>query len=71
MLQLFFGVDPSELAPLQAQAYRGKLAELEGMREGDTGEGPRGPWLALEAGIRTSRATVEFWEDMARRHPPK
>ena len=69
VLQLFFGADPAELAPLQAEAYRRELAELEAIKQGDTGEGPRGPWLALEAGIVASRGTAEFWEDLARRHP--
>ncbi len=71
VLRLFFGADPAELAPVQAEAYRRKLATLEAIREGDPGEGPRGPWLALEAGIHASRHTVEFWEDLARRHPQK
>jgi PadR family transcriptional regulator, regulatory protein AphA len=70
VLQLFFGADPSELAPLQAEAYRRELAELEAIREDDDGSEPRGPWLALEAGIRNSRAAVEFWEDLERSHPP-
>ncbi|HLM27760.1 MAG TPA: PadR family transcriptional regulator [Thermoleophilaceae bacterium] len=69
VLQLFFGADPAELAPLQAEAYQRELAELESIREGDDGTGPRGPWLALEAGIRASTAAVEFWDDLARRHP--
>ncbi len=69
VLQLFFGADPAALAPLQAEAYRRELAELEAITEGDDGTGPRGPWLALEAGIRASTAAVEFWEDLERRHP--
>ena len=71
VLQLFFGADPAELAPLQAQAYRRELAELETIKKGDTGDGPRGSWLAVEAGIRASRSAAEFWEDLARRHPRK
>jgi DNA-binding PadR family transcriptional regulator len=70
VLQLFFGADPAELAPLQAGAYRRELAELEAIKKGDAGEGPRGPWLALEAGIEASRGAAEFWEDLARRYPP-
>jgi PadR family transcriptional regulator, regulatory protein AphA len=69
VLQLFFGADPAELAPLQAEAYRRELAELEALREGDDGTGPRGPWLALEAGIRASRAAVDFWAGLERSHP--
>lgn len=68
VLQLFFGADPAELAPLQAAAYRRRLAELEVIRQGDDGTEPRGPWLALEAGIQASRSAAEFWEGLARRH---
>ena len=68
MLQLFFGADPAELAPLQAEAYRRELAELEAIKEGDTGDEPRAPWLALEVGIGVSRNAAELWEDIARRH---
>ncbi len=71
VLQLFFGADPAELAPLQAQAYRREQAELEEIKKGDTGAEPRGPWLALEIGIGVSRGAAEFWEDLARRHPPR
>ena len=68
VLQLFFGADPAELAPLQAEAYRRELAELEAIKEGDTGDEPRGPWLALEAGIgHERRARVELWERRCRR----
>ena len=52
VLQLFFGADPAELAPLQAEAYRREQAELEAIKQGDTGGEPRGPWLALEVGHR-------------------
>jgi PadR family transcriptional regulator AphA len=69
VLQLFFGADPAELASLQAEAYRRKLEELEAIRDGDDGSEPRGPWLALEAGIGASRAAVEFWEDLQSRSP--
>lgn len=69
VLQLFFGADPAELAPLQAEAYRREQAELEAVREGDDGSGPRGPWLALEVGIEASRSAAESWEELARRHP--
>ena len=69
VLQLFFGADPAELAPLQAAAYRREQAELEAIKQGDTGDEPRAPWLALEVGIGVSRNAAELWEDIARRHP--
>jgi len=62
LLQLFFGSAPEKLAPTQVEAHRAKLAEYEALRERDTGAGPRGPWLALEAGIRAERSWVEYWE---------
>jgi DNA-binding PadR family transcriptional regulator len=62
LLQLFFGSAPKKLAPAQIEAHRAKLAEYEALRERDTGAGPRGPWLALEAGIRAERSWVEYWE---------
>ena len=62
LLKLFFGADAGTLAPVQLEAHREKLAEYERLREGDTGKPPRGPWLALEAGIRAERSWVEYWE---------
>ena len=35
------------------------------MLAGDPGAGPRGPWLALEAGIHHEREWVRFWEELA------
>jgi PadR family transcriptional regulator AphA len=70
MLQLFFDTDPAKLAPVQLEAARRELAQLEAIREVDTGAGPRGPWLALEAGIRITRESVSFWEDVLARSTP-
>ena len=62
LLKLFFGADPASLAQVQLEAHREKLAEYEGLREHDPGGPPRGPWLALEAGIRAEGTWVEYWE---------
>jgi DNA-binding PadR family transcriptional regulator len=62
LLKLFFGADPAELAPGQLEAHREKLAGYEALMTHDTGDGPRGPWLALEAGIRAERRWIEYWE---------
>jgi hypothetical protein len=70
MLQLFFRADPARLASVQLEAYRHELAQLEAIQEGDSGTGPRGPWLALEAGIRITREAVSFWEDVLERSTP-
>jgi PadR family transcriptional regulator, regulatory protein AphA len=67
LLKLFFGADPAELARSQVELHRRKLAEYEAMRRFDTGEEPRGPWLALESGIGHQREYVRFWEELAKR----
>jgi len=60
LLKLFFGADPAELAPLQLESHRRKLAEYEEIRESATL--PEGPRLALEAGIANERQQIEWWE---------
>ena len=62
LLKLFFGADPVELAEVQLEAHRRKLAEYEVMRRMDPGEGARGPWLALDSGIGHEREWMRFWE---------
>ncbi len=64
LLKLFLGADPAKLAPPQVEAHRRKLEEYEARREADPGDGPRGPWLALEAGIAHERVWIEFWESV-------
>jgi DNA-binding PadR family transcriptional regulator len=66
LLKLFFGAERGPLAEAQLEAHRAKLAQYEGLREQDTGEGPRGPWLALDAGISYERDTIRFWERIAK-----
>jgi DNA-binding PadR family transcriptional regulator len=65
LLRLFFGADPASLARARAEAHRAKLLEYEEQQAHDTGEGPRGPWLALEAGVRHEREWVRFWDELA------
>jgi PadR family transcriptional regulator, regulatory protein AphA len=62
LLKLFFGADPGELAPLQLEAHRRKLAEYEEIRATMPDSVPRGPRLALEAGIASERQQIEWWE---------
>jgi PadR family transcriptional regulator AphA len=64
VLKLFFGADPAKLAPVQLEACRQELTELEAIKQGDSGGEPRGPWLALEMGMRINREAVRFWEDV-------
>jgi PadR family transcriptional regulator AphA len=66
LLKLFFGADARELAKAQLETHREKLAEYEALGELDTGDGRRGPWLALELGTRHERETVRFWEEQSR-----
>ena len=69
LLKLFFGADAGELANAQLETHRQKLTEYEALRASDPGDGRRGPWLALELGIRHERETVHFWEEQVRLKP--
>lgn len=70
LLKLFFGADPRELAEVQVETHRQKLAEYEALRE-RTGKGdPLGPRLALDLGTRHERETVSFWAEQARSEKP-
>ena len=65
LLKLFFGADERALAAVRREAHRAKLAEYEARRELDAGEGPRGPWHTLDAGIAHEREWVRFWTTLA------
>jgi PadR family transcriptional regulator AphA len=65
LLRLFFGADPAALAAARAEAHRAKLEEYERQAARDSGDAPRGPWLALAAGVRHEREWVRFWEELA------
>jgi len=64
-LKLFFGADPAELASVQIEANRARLAEYEAIRDAMPDDVPSGPRKALELGIRIERETIAFWEDLA------
>jgi hypothetical protein len=66
LLKLFFGADAHALAEGQPEVHRQKLAEQEAIAEHDPGTGRRGPWQALELGIRHEREAIQFWEEQAR-----
>jgi PadR family transcriptional regulator AphA len=65
LLKLFFGADPEGVAAVQLEARRHELAEYERIREELPEDVPRGPRLALEAGIRHASTWIAFWEDLA------
>jgi PadR family transcriptional regulator, regulatory protein AphA len=66
LLKLFFGADPEQLAIIQVEAHRERLEEYRGIQASMPEWVPRGPRLALEAGIEAERAFVAFWERVAR-----
>jgi DNA-binding PadR family transcriptional regulator len=61
LLKLYFGGDPAGLAEAQLDAHERKLRDYRRTRAADTGEGPRGPWLTLDAGIGHEREWVRYW----------
>jgi len=65
LLKLFFEADARALAAARRDAHRAKLAEYEARRRLDTGDGPRGPWRALDAGIAHEHEWVRFWTELA------
>jgi PadR family transcriptional regulator AphA len=68
ILKLFFGADPNMLAATHLSAHEHRLSQYEEIyAAGAIGEGPRGAWLALEAGLGHEREYVRFWKDMLER----
>jgi DNA-binding PadR family transcriptional regulator len=66
LLKLFFGADVQELAEIQLETHRKRLPEYEALHEQMlAGQGPAGPRLALELGIRHERETIAFWGEQA------
>jgi PadR family transcriptional regulator AphA len=67
LLKLFFGADVQDLAEVQQETHRKRLAEYEALHEQIAGQkGPAGPRLGLELGIRHERETVSFWAEQAK-----
>jgi PadR family transcriptional regulator AphA len=64
LLKLFFGADPARMAAAQLPAHRERLARYEAIRALDDGTGPRGPFLALEAGLRHEHEWIAYWESL-------
>ena len=70
LLKLFFGADAHDLAEVQLETHRQRLAEYQALREQITEEARAGIRLALELGIRHERETVAFWEEHAQSGEP-
>jgi PadR family transcriptional regulator AphA len=66
LLKLHLGADPLPLAGVQLDAHRRRLAEYEELLRADPGDGERGPWRTLRAGVGHEREWVRFWEEVAR-----
>ncbi len=64
LLKLFFGADPGELAPVQLEAHRRKLAEYERIRDTMPESVPEGPRIALDAGIANERQQIAWWNEV-------
>jgi DNA-binding PadR family transcriptional regulator len=68
ILKLFFGADPGKLAGDELQAHEARLRSYEELHAAAAaanaadGEAPRGPLLALEAGLGHEREHVRFWK---------
>jgi DNA-binding PadR family transcriptional regulator len=65
LLKLFFGGDAKSLAQAQIKAHAQKLALYEELRSADDGDNPRGPWIALEAGLGHEQEWLRFWRQLA------
>lgn len=65
LLKLFFGAEPERMAAVQLPAHKERLARYEDLSALDDGTGPRGPFLALEAGVRHEHEWIAFWEELA------
>lgn len=62
-LKLFLGADPAMLARAYLPAHEATLGRFEELRNASGGiEVPRGPWLALDAGLGHMRESVRFWK---------
>ena len=65
MLKLFLGADPKALGATQLAAHERKLQEYYEIRKLDQGLEPRGPFIALEAGIQYEKQMIRFWKRLA------
>jgi DNA-binding PadR family transcriptional regulator len=64
LLKVFFGAEPAAVARPQLEKHRARLVDYERQKEHDDGKPPRGPWLALDAGIAHERVWVDYWASL-------
>ena len=65
ILKLFMGADPTLLGEAQAAAHEEKLQQYYEIRKLDMGLEPRGPWIALDAGIQYEKHMIRYWRRLA------
>ena len=63
VLKLFFGADTTDLARVQIETHKQKLAEYEQLMKQAPANVSRGVLLAGELGIRHERETIKFWSE--------
>jgi PadR family transcriptional regulator, regulatory protein AphA len=65
LLKLGFGTDPKKLAPIQLEAHKQRLGELEALSTNlQLAGAPENQRLVLEAGIGHEREYVRFWSKL-------
>jgi DNA-binding PadR family transcriptional regulator len=65
ILKLFMGAEPVELANAQVAAHEAKLQTYYEIQKLDLGNEPRGPWVALDAGIEYEKHMIRYWKGLA------
>jgi PadR family transcriptional regulator, regulatory protein AphA len=65
VLKLFMGAEPATVANTQIAAHEERLERYYEIRKLDNGDEPRGPWVALEAGIHYEKQMIRFWKQLA------
>lgn len=64
LIRIFFGADPTTVAPSQLEGHERQLREYE-ERHAARPDMPEGMRLALEAGIACEREFVRFWRRLS------
>lgn len=67
VLKLFFGAKIGDLAKVQIETHKQKLAEYEELKRQAPDNAPKGALLAGELGIRHERETIKFWSEQVKR----